>query len=106
MGVPIIQDVTSGASAIVRHLLCPISKSTYLKKPSRTVILSELLKAAQYGESLPSMVDDMNTMGSSVEVKQRLGSAVENLDILAYAGLDQLKQRCPNLRPAMQGIVL
>ena len=52
------------------------------------------------------MVDDMNTMGSSVEVKQRLGSAVENLDILAYAGLDQLKQRCPNLRPAMQGIVL
>merc|ERR1719447_2117064 len=37
----------------------------------------------------------MNTMGSSVEVKQRLGSAVENLDILAYAGLDQLKQRLP-----------
>jgi len=70
MGVPIIQDVTSGASAI----------------------------AAQYGESLPSMVDDMNTMGSSVEVKQRLGSAVENLDILAYAGLDQLKQRLPRLR--------
>jgi len=69
MGVPIIQDVTSGASAI----------------------------AAQYGESLPSMVDDMNTMGSSVEVKQRLGSAVENLDILAYAGLDQLKQRLPRL---------
>ena len=47
------------------------------------------------------MVDDMNTMGSSVEVKQRLGSAVENLDTLAYAGLDQLKQRCPNLRSAM-----
>jgi len=70
MGVPIIQDVASGASAI----------------------------AAQYGESLPSMVDDMNTMGSSVEVKQRLGSAVENLDILAYAGLDQLKQRLPRLR--------
>jgi len=69
MGVPIIQDVASGASAI----------------------------AAQYGESLPSMVDDMNTMGSSVEVKQRLGSAVENLDILAYAGLDQLKQRLPRL---------
>jgi len=69
MGVPIVQDVTSGASAI----------------------------AAQYGESLPSMVDDMNTMGSSVEVKQRLGSAVENLDILAYAGLDQLKQRLPRL---------
>jgi len=69
MGVPIIQDVTSGASAI----------------------------AAQYGESLPSMVDDMNTMGRSVEVKQRLGSAVENLDILAYAGLDQLQQRLPRL---------
>ena len=68
--------------------------------------LSEFLKAAQYGESLPSMVDDMNTMGSSVEVKQRLGSAVENLDILAYAGLDQLKQRCLNLRSTIQGIVL
>ena len=52
------------------------------------------------------MVDDMNTMGSSVEVKQRLGSAVENLDILAYAGLDQLKQRCLNLRSTIQGIVL
>jgi len=69
MGVPIIQDVTSGASAI----------------------------AAQYGESLPSMVDDMNMMGSSAEAKQRLGSAVENLDILAYAGLDQLKLRLPRL---------
>ena len=68
--------------------------------------LSEFSKAAQYGESLPSMVDDMNTMGSSVEVKQRLGSAVENLDILAYAGLDQLKQRCLNLRSTIQGIVL
>jgi len=43
------------------------------------------------------MVDDMNTMGRSVEVKQRLGSAVENLDILAYAGLDQLQQRLPRL---------
>ena len=47
------------------------------------------------------MVDDMNTMGSSVEVKQRLSSAVENLDTLAYAGLDKLKQRRPNLRSAM-----
>ena len=72
----------------------------YFKKQNLPA-LSEFLKAAQYGESLPSMVDDMNTMGSSVEVKQRLGSAVENLDILAYAGLDQLKQRCPNLRSAM-----
>jgi len=75
MKLPIISDATSAASAL----------------------------AAPYASSLSPVVGAVNIMCSTAEgqlssgLKDKMGSAVENLDSLACSGLDQLTERLPSL---------
>jgi len=75
MKLPIINDATSAASAL----------------------------AAPYAASLSPVVGVVNIMCTTAEgqlssgLKDKMGSAVENLDSLACSGLDQLTERLPSL---------
>jgi len=75
MKLPIINDATSAASAL----------------------------AAPYAASLSPVVGAVNIMCTTAEgqlssgLKDKMGSAVENLDSLACSGLDQLTERLPSL---------
>jgi len=75
MELPIIQDAASAASAL----------------------------AAPYTSSLSPVVGAVNVLRSTAEgqlspgLKEKMGSAVENLDSLACSGLDQLTERLPSL---------
>jgi len=75
MELPIIQDAATAASAL----------------------------AAPYTSSLSPVVGAVNIMRSTAEgqlssgLKEKMGSAVENLDSLACSGLDQLTERLPSL---------
>jgi len=75
MKLPIINDATSAASAL----------------------------AAPYAASLSPVVGAVNIMCTTAEgqlsfgLKDKMGSAVENLDSLACSGLDQLTERMPSL---------
>jgi len=75
MELPIIHDAASAASAL----------------------------AAPYASSLSPVVGAVNIMCSTAEgqlssgLKEKVGSAVENLDSMACSGLDQLTERLPSL---------
>lgn len=75
MKLPIINDATSAASAL----------------------------AAPYAASLSPVVGAVNIMCTTAEgqlssgLKDKMGSAVDNLDSLACSGLDQLTERLPSL---------
>jgi len=75
MELPIIQDVASAASAL----------------------------AAPYSSSLSPVVGAVNMVYTTAEdqlapgLKEKVGSAVENLDSMACSGLDQLTERMPSL---------